>query len=243
MAIRNSLPFAMVPQWLLETSVSDKAVRLYAILARMADKETLRSHPSRKTLGERAHCSIRSIDRALRELEYVGALRLEHRVDVAGDLTSNDYILTPGRDTHDATGSDTDDPTVVSPVSQKRESLERESSEREKTEVVTDAFEAFWAFYPRKIGKGAAKKAFAKALTRASAGTILAGLQRFRSSVVGAEPRFIPHPATWLNADRWLDEEPPAAPAPAPYDPGPPGDPAGFAAAAAERPWKKGDVG
>ncbi len=69
------------------------------------------------------------------------------------------------------------------------------------------AFESFWAAYPRKTGKGAARKAFTGARLKAAADTILAGEARAKWP---ADPQFIPHPATWLNREGWLDEPSPA---------------------------------
>jgi hypothetical protein len=65
-------------------------------------------------------------------------------------------------------------------------------------------FEDFWGVYPRKVGKGAARKAYRHALTRASHVEILAGAKAYAASK--PDPQFTPHASTWLNADRWLDE-------------------------------------
>jgi hypothetical protein len=65
-------------------------------------------------------------------------------------------------------------------------------------------FEDFWGVYPRKVGKGAARKAYRHALTRASHAEILAGAKRYAASK--PDPEFTKHPTTWLNADCWLDE-------------------------------------
>jgi hypothetical protein len=65
-------------------------------------------------------------------------------------------------------------------------------------------FDEFWGVYPLKVGKGAARKAYRHALTRASSAEILAGAKRYAASK--PEPKFTAHPTTWLNADRWLDE-------------------------------------
>lgn len=65
-------------------------------------------------------------------------------------------------------------------------------------------FEAFYSEYPRKVGRGAAVKAFDAAIKRARGpGPIMAGL---RSAQFSDDTKFIPHPTTWLNQDRWLDE-------------------------------------
>jgi hypothetical protein len=67
------------------------------------------------------------------------------------------------------------------------------------------SFAEFWEAYPRKVGKRAASQAYAAALKRgADPIDILDGLDRAHFSPT---PRFQPHPATWLNQDRWLDQE------------------------------------
>lgn len=67
-------------------------------------------------------------------------------------------------------------------------------------------FDSFWASYPRKIGKEAARKAFVKAITKTTAGKIMDGVERLRIEVAGKDQQFTPHAATWLNAGRWDDE-------------------------------------
>jgi uncharacterized protein YdaU (DUF1376 family) len=67
-------------------------------------------------------------------------------------------------------------------------------------------FEAFWATVPKRTAKASARKAYALALRRASAETILAGMVRYAAERKGQDMTFTAHPATWLNADRWADE-------------------------------------
>jgi len=64
-------------------------------------------------------------------------------------------------------------------------------------------FELFWDLYPRKIGKGAARKAWIKALTKTDPATVLSAV---KSQPWPADVQFLPHPATWLNQERWTDE-------------------------------------
>lgn len=66
-------------------------------------------------------------------------------------------------------------------------------------------FDAFWEAYPRKVSKGAARRAWAAAVGKTTAATILAGLARWRPP---SDAKFTPHPATWLSGERWADEEP-----------------------------------
>jgi len=72
--------------------------------------------------------------------------------------------------------------------------------------VPPGAFDKFWATYPRKVGKDAARRAFDKAARRVGHDTITAGAHRFAADPNLPAKEFIPHPATWLNAGRWDDE-------------------------------------
>jgi len=67
-----------------------------------------------------------------------------------------------------------------------------------------DGFEAFWQSYPNKVGKPKAAEAYRRAISRAPPGEVLSGLLRI--SPHWTNPRFIPHPTTWLNRDGWNDQ-------------------------------------
>jgi uncharacterized protein YdaU (DUF1376 family) len=75
-------------------------------------------------------------------------------------------------------------------------------------------FEEFWLAYPNKSAKANAEKAFAKIgpdqdlLDRIMSG--LTAAKRSRDWVKDGG-QYIPHAATWLNGERWLDEYTPAS--------------------------------
>lgn len=77
-------------------------------------------------------------------------------------------------------------------------------------------FAAFWKAYPRRTDKGHARTAWPKAIAKAAAADIIAGAQRFAEWIdsEGKDRQFIPHPATWLNGERWSDEHAPARASP-----------------------------
>lgn len=74
-----------------------------------------------------------------------------------------------------------------------------------------DLFAEFWKAYPRKVGKDAARKAFEKRKPdRALLDLMLvavAAQQKGRDWTKDGG-QFIPHPSTWLNQGRWMDELP-----------------------------------
>jgi phage replication O-like protein O len=67
-------------------------------------------------------------------------------------------------------------------------------------------FKDFWELYPNKKGKAKAKAIYQKHATHHQ--DILKGLQAYLSywKAKGTEMQYIPHPATWLNQERWTDE-------------------------------------
>ena len=86
-------PFAAVPEWVIDAQISDTALRLYCVLLRYGNTTGHRM-PSRATLAARLHKkSTDTIDRALKELEDLGALAVEHRATGTGRALTNRYHL------------------------------------------------------------------------------------------------------------------------------------------------------
>ena len=77
--LNTEIRFSIIPEWVTYSQVSDKAVRLYSVLARYADNHTHEAFPSRETLAEKMGCSAKSIDRASQELIRVGAITKRQR--------------------------------------------------------------------------------------------------------------------------------------------------------------------
>lgn len=89
-------------------------------------------------------------------------------------------------------------------------SSESQRIKKDSREDVTRYFEKFWPPYPKKVGKKAAEKEWAKALKGgAKPEEIIAGLQKTKFP---SDPQYIVHPARWLREGRWLDEGAPRNP-------------------------------
>lgn len=93
--------------------------------------------------------------------------------------------------------------------SEEEEEAETESKSEAKSNPNTSrasAFDVFWKAYPKKTGKEAAKKSFARA--KADIGTMLSALEVQKQSEQWTKNngQFIPNPTTWLNQGRWEDE-------------------------------------
>lgn len=70
-------------------------------------------------------------------------------------------------------------------------------------------FNEFWAAYPKKIGKAAAKKSWARVKPTAELhSSIMKAVEAQKRSEQWHREngRYIPNPATWLNQGRWDDE-------------------------------------
>ena len=94
MKVRNQVNFAIIPEWILSADVSAQAIRLYAVLNREATKAGRgRVHPSRRELADAMHVKQSTVDRALDDLQGIGALEVSaRRVNKLGQ-TSNDYLV------------------------------------------------------------------------------------------------------------------------------------------------------
>ena len=108
MTITTDNKFAPVPEWVIDSDITDGALRLYAVLLRYADYKDGSAYPARKTLAARLRKTDRSIDAYTKELVDIGALIVTHRF-IDGDRkrpTSNRYTVI------------TRDPKFISPPSE-----------------------------------------------------------------------------------------------------------------------------
>lgn len=84
-------------------------------------------------------------------------------------------------------------------------------------------FDIFWKHYPRHEGKAKARESFLKAIKKGAVLDVLVdAIEKHKQSAQWQKDggQFIPHPATWLNQQRWEDEMLPAGtnqPARQPY--------------------------
>ena len=71
---------------------------------------------------------------------------------------------------------------------------------------------ALYQAYPRKVARGAALKAIKKSLImppeKGGIGydAMLGAVLEYAEAKKGQESRFVPHPSTWFNQERWADD-------------------------------------
>jgi hypothetical protein len=90
---RTDEAFAIVPMWLIESKVSDRALRLYALLSGMRDYGTDMATVGRKLLASKLGCSDDTLDRAKAELEKVKAISVERGQAEDGQIARNVYTI------------------------------------------------------------------------------------------------------------------------------------------------------
>lgn len=108
------------------------------------------------------------------------------------------------------------------PVATKRQPIGNQKGDKAPPNISKDniskdninqdvAFVAFWEKYPYKVGKKAAWRAWQKvSYTPELGATIMAALEAWNATPQWTKDdgRYIPHPATWINGERWDDEIP-----------------------------------
>ena len=156
--------------------------------------------PSQLTLAEKVGVSDRTVRSSLRWLIEHGFIRAKRR-----EGTSTEYIITCMEE-EDMTPENISyevDSNIVDISKNNRTKSITPSSEN-----ISDPFEVFWWTYPRRIGKGATRTAFARAKKKADVLHILNAAHQYSAFCVeqGTEKQFIPHPSTWLNQERWDDD-------------------------------------
>lgn len=70
----------------------------------------------------------------------------------------------------------------------------------------TPEFNEFWAIYPRRVAKGAARRAWVTALKKVDVAELLEGARRYAADRHAKNPKYTKHPASWLNGECWEDE-------------------------------------
>ena len=179
--------------------------------------ETGKCFPSIKRLAELSEMSRRSVEGHLETLEKLGLITRTRQFRDTGGKSTNSYIL-------ELTGTyenitDTQNLRMVCEKSAHGDTqnlrmnnlvsnnLGKETNISSSDDDGVDYyFDQLWTLYPRKIGKGQARKAFKAASKKIDFYDLLPKLEAYVLTLEGKETQFIPHLATWLNGERWKDE-------------------------------------
>ena len=95
-----------------------------------------------------------------------------------------------------------DNPTSVNQTT--KNTIPKEDQIKNNERTFSDSeFDTFWSYYPKKVDKGAAIRAFRKAVKDEAVAIIIEGAQRYADDPNLPDKQFIKNPATWLNAEAW----------------------------------------
>lgn len=167
--------------------------------------ETGRCFPSLNRLADCAEMDKSTVVRHIDILVDFGLVERKKTYRDDGGFTSTSYIL----NLQQPLSQNTTSPSCNSApplVAKCDTNLGSNNQGSINLNILIERFDEFYAAYPIKKGKGAAKKAWEKAVKKADPDHIISNAALYASSVQNKDPKFIAHPATWLNAERWDDD-------------------------------------
>ena len=195
--------FTQIPNaWLRDSRMSYKARGLLAELLSHA----VGFQVSIDRIARSGRDGRDAIASAIKELETFGYLTRSQDRNPDGTL-SHTVWTTCDPETAPQQGSrpQPDYPATAKPATANQLYKNTEVKNTEVKNMPTaDVFEIFWNNYPRKVGKGSAKRAFDK--TEVPVAEILDGAARLANDPNLPAIQYIPYPATWLNREGWNDE-------------------------------------
>jgi hypothetical protein len=209
-------------QWLDQVAADPKVSAAGFVVAYRIAKHINRSTgdawPSQATLAAEARLTVRSIRDLSAQLEAAGHLTI---IGSRGRGVSCRYrwILREEPDQPEPE-SESEIETAIDALAPEPQDSElfpdtadtpkKKSAPRAKPKDLTADFEAWWLQYPRRVSKGAARKAYDKARKSATAEELELGAMRYAAVRISEDPTYTKHPSTWLNNKCWLDEPEPA---------------------------------
>ena len=169
------------------------------------NSETGLCFPSIGILSEECDLDRSTVIRHIDFLERAGLLMRVHRKRNNGSSTSNGYQLVLEK--QPVVNCDPPRRKMRPPPVVNCDPLNLGSNNLGSITInITTIFDSMWEMYPKKVGKGTARKALAKALAKAPADKIQHSLALFVRAFGSQDKKFMPHLATWLNGERWDDD-------------------------------------
>lgn len=208
--------------WLTKTATHSQKLVLLAL----ADNANDHGHcwPSVTTLAEKCGMSRQGVLNQIEALEDAGLLKTErnhgrsnryilvmqpvNHVDQSTPLTSLPGRLPPvyAVDYHQSTPLTR--PVYAVDSNHQEPSGEPSTNHAARKVTKPNDFDVFWQAYPKKVNKGSAIKAWQK--HKPDLQIVLNALewQKKDRQWTKENGEYIPHPASYLNAQKWLDEAP-----------------------------------
>lgn len=198
-------------QWARDNRIGYRAKGLLTLLMSHTDGWRI----SLQSLATGSPDGITAIRTAVQELENAGYLTRNLLRNDKAQVEASEWVLSDPFETHE-NNLPLENLTLENLTSENLTSgnLTLKNTNTKNTNIKENNnqrsldyhFELFWKSYPRKIGKGAAKSAFEKAVKKTDAPRILEVVFDYANKADLPDIQFIPHPATWLNQERWDDD-------------------------------------
>jgi hypothetical protein len=213
--------------WLTKLPLTEKMVLL--VIADHASDDGTEAWPSQATIAKKASVSIRTVQRAVNTLVEKGFVYMQKGAGGSAtcreDRRPHKYTINLSVLRGDATttrksrgdADDLDGATITPSTGRLSRPMNLPSEPSLETPVVrtirteegiikaNTPFDLFWKVYPLKVGKGAAKKAWDKAIQEIDYSAIIAGALNYAQDP-NRHPSYTAHASTWLNAGRWADD-------------------------------------
>ena len=204
-----------ITQVLEKSQHAGSELLMLVVLAEYSDDDG-HSYPAVASLARKCRMSTRNARFILRALRRSGELRI---LQNEGPKGCNRYrivlptigLVTPLKQASPLKAASPLKPTSATPEAGFPLPLKPTSAEPSlnRHRTVNGQFGLFWPAYPRKVKKKEALKAFEKINpTPETLNLMLAALSTQVSALKWTGDQYTPHPATWLNGERWLDEVP-----------------------------------
>lgn len=164
-----------------------------------------------ETLSREFDCGREQMRGVLRELSNAGYLTLRKSRDEKGQWTTHWVVF----DEPQSASPEAEEPAPEKPLVGGLGPITRTDLTRTDNNPLTpkgervEGFAEFWKGYPKKVGKDAAERAWnrkVKSVETIKAITEAVKTQSCSDAWMRDAGKFIPNPATWLNAGRWKDE-------------------------------------
>jgi hypothetical protein len=189
--------FTQIPNsWLRDRRLSLKAIGLLAQLISHAPGWSL----SINSLASYNGVSKDSIRTAIKELEGFGYLIKQQERSEGGRFSESTWKTSDPTELPLTEKPLTENPTPKNNII-KEEQVK--NNERIYTDSQNEIFEKFWEVFPKKVDKGAARRAWRSALKKADPELIIEKAKAYADDPNLPEKRFIKYPGSWLNAEAW----------------------------------------
>ena len=198
---RDNQPFAQIPnEAIRDPRITPTAFRLLAYLMSHNDGYELTYRQIERETG----MGRWSINEAAKKLTELGWLEAKQAQLPNGQFGAKAWILLSPTVAGFSAAVD----SVAAKPTDKEYNFNK-NTKKENTyaqDELERLFDLFWEAYPRKVGKIATRKAFAKAVESVDGKALIKAAWEYANDpYLPALQQFIPYPATWLNRGSWED--------------------------------------